>query len=167
MQRTSLLVRATAIALGGALLASSASGQTPAKVPSISARQYTSGSARLTVTGSFRIDEDVKLNTMASVSDGEYTWLQFGASGSDSANGLVTIGEGGVGIGPGLGKNGATAELEHCKGKLDITSSLVSGTYTCTGVTSYNSATRKMGTIELKIRFTAETSEGSVRPGGL
>ena len=34
----------------------------------------------------------------------------------------------------------------------------VSGAYTCTGVTSYNSATRKMGTIDVTIRFTAETA---------
>lgn len=155
MPRTTRLLCAAVTALGAMLLTSPLVGQAPAR---ISARQYTDGSAKLTVTGSFRIDEDVKLNKMASYSDGEYTWLQFGASGSDSANVLVTIGEGGIGIGPGLGKNGATAEGDNCKGKIEVTAALVSGAYTCTGVTSYNSATRKMGTIDLTIRFTAETA---------
>lgn len=148
---------ATAFTLAMSLLAAPVAGQTAAKIPAVSTRSYGGGSAKLTVTGSFRIDQDVDLNTKASYSDGEYTWLQFGASGSDSANVLVTIGADGFGIGPGLGKDGAIAEGEHCKGKIEVTASLVSGTYTCKGVTSYNTGTRKMGTIDLTIQFTART----------
>jgi len=155
MRRTSLLASVSACALAAALLPAPAAGQ---KLPKISTRMYAGGSATLTVTGSFRVDQDVALNKVASFSDGDYTWLQFGASGSDSANVLVTIGDG-IGIGPGLGKNTAIAEGDHCKGTLEVSASAVSGTYTCTGVTSYNTSTRKMGTIDLKIRFTAKTAD--------
>jgi hypothetical protein len=45
--------------------------------PAISARSYTSGSAIVKVTGSFQIDAEIPINTQASLSDGEMTWLQF------------------------------------------------------------------------------------------
>ncbi|MGH7713805.1 MAG: hypothetical protein ACREOG_21150 [Gemmatimonadaceae bacterium] len=64
-----------------------------ATFPSISAREYVSGSVRVKVTGSFSIDDEVAINTKASLSDGVVTWLQFGASGSDKPNALITYGE--------------------------------------------------------------------------
>lgn len=155
-----LLTRTTtAFTLATATLAAPAAGQTSARTPPISKREFESGSARLTVTGSFKIDQEVALNP-GSFAAGDYTWLQYGASGSDSANVLVTLGEDGYGIGPGLGKNGAIAEGDLCQGKTEVTGSLVSGNYSCKGVTSYNSSTRKMGTVDITIQFTAKTKEG-------
>ena len=60
-----------------ALLPSSACGQTSG-FPTISARQYSGGSAKVTVSGSATIDQEIPLNSQASYSDGEVTWLQFG-----------------------------------------------------------------------------------------
>src|SRR5690348_16502606 len=50
--------------------------------PTISGRQFTGGSAKVTVTGSTTITKEIPINTVASFSDGESTWLQFGASGA-------------------------------------------------------------------------------------
>ncbi|MEO7474226.1 MAG: hypothetical protein ABIY46_02735, partial [Gemmatimonadales bacterium] len=61
--------------------------------PSISERQFTGGSAKVTVTGSTTIAQEIPLNTQASYGDGEMTWLQFGASGSAEPNALITYGE--------------------------------------------------------------------------
>lgn len=127
------------------------------KPPVISQRTFVSGTAKLKVTGSFTINEDVDINKQASIADGEYTWLQYGSSGSDSANVLITVGADEVGIGPGKGKNGATAGADLCKGKLDVSRTMVSGTYKCTGVTSYNSSTRKMGEVDIEVSFTAKS----------
>jgi len=135
--RRALTRTTTACTLATALLAAPAAGQASATIPPISKRMYASGSAQLTVTGAFTVNATVELNP-GSYSDGDYTWLQYG-------------------IGPGLGKNGAIAEGDLCKGKTEVTASLVSGSYTCKGVTSYNSSTRKMGTIDITVRFTAVT----------
>jgi hypothetical protein len=151
-----LSLTTTAFTLATALLAAPAAGQSSDKIPSISKRMYASGSAQLTVTGSFTVNATVELN-QGSYSSGDYTWLQYGASGAEEANVLVTLGEDGYGIGPGLGKNGAIAEGDLCKGKTEVTASLVSGSYTCKGMTSYNSSTRKMGTVDITVRFTAVT----------
>jgi len=154
--RRALTRTTTACTLATALLAAPAAGQASATIPPISKRMYASGSAQLTVTGAFTVNATVELNP-GSYSDGDYTWLQYGVSGAEEANVLVTLGQDGYGIGPGLGKNGAIAEGDLCKGKTEVTASLVSGSYTCKGVTSYNSSTRKMGTIDITVRFTAVT----------
>ena len=70
-------------------LAAHAAGQT-GKTPTISARQYTGGSASVKVSGVVEIAAEVPLNTQASMSDGEMTWLQFGNSGSETPNALIT-----------------------------------------------------------------------------
>jgi len=129
-----------------------------AQVPQISKRTFSAGSAKLKVTGSFAIDEEIAINKQASIADEGQTWLQYGSSGSDSANVLVTVQPDEVGIGPGKGKQGATAGADQCKGKLVVTPALVSGNYKCTGVTSYNSKTRQMGTIDIEITFSANTA---------
>jgi hypothetical protein len=46
--------------------------------PAISERQFTGGSAKVTVTGSAKIDEDIAINTKASYGDGGMTWLHGG-----------------------------------------------------------------------------------------
>ena len=144
-----------------AALAAPAGAQTPDSiVPVISARQYTSGSANLTIKGSFQIDQNVAINTAASISDGEMTWLQFGISGSALPNLLITYGEDigdGVGVTAGKGKLTVTAGSEFCDGEVEVTATLISGHYTCTGVTSYDAATGRMGKVHVGISFTAKS----------
>ena len=80
-----------------------------AAVPIISARSYLGGSAKVAVTGSFQIGEDIPINTEASYSDGEMTWLQYGASGAEAPNALVTVSAEEDGVNTGLEKLAATA----------------------------------------------------------
>ena len=70
-----------------AVLASPAGGQTGG-FPTITSRYFAGGSAKVTVSGSVAIDQEVAINTNASFGDGEMTWLQFGASGSEAPNAL-------------------------------------------------------------------------------
>jgi hypothetical protein len=130
--------------------------------PTISQRQYTGGSARLTVTGAAAIDQDVAINTVASISDGESTWLQFGSSGAAEPNVLITYGETKeIGIIVGQGKLSATGgitpgEKSQCAGTVKVTASEVAGEYTCKGVTSYVPG-KGMGTVDIKVNFTAKS----------
>lgn len=146
------------VLLSGLFLAAMLAEPAAAQVPQISKRTFSGGSAKLKVTGSFVIDEEIGINKQASIADEGQTWLQYGSSGSDSANVLVTVQPDEVAIGPGKGKQGATAGADQCKGKLVVTQALVTGNYKCTGVTSYNSKTRQMGTIDIEITFTANTA---------
>ena len=138
-----------------------ASAQT-GRPPAISERQFTGGSAKVTVTGSAKIDEDIAINTKASYGDGEMTWLQFGASGSEAPNALITYGETGeIGITVGKGKLIATGgimpgEESECSGKVKVTATLISGEYVCAGVTSFDPATG-LGKVDIKVRFTAKS----------
>ena len=157
MRCSPFLSSAVAAGMLLALFASPAVGQAPNKVPPISARQFASGSAKVTVSGSFQIDEDVAINTAASVGDGEMTWLQFGNSGSDVPNALITFQNGDFGIIVGAGKSSATGESPQCAGKVEVTGALVSGNYACVGVVSFDRAKGKMGKIDIKIRFTAKS----------
>ena len=131
--------------------------------PAISARQYTGGSVHVTVTGSAKIEQEEPINPQASIGDGEMTWLQYGASGSESPNSLITYGQTGeVGVSVGQGKFTVTAgvtpgEKPQCDGKTEVTPSLVSGNYTCRGVTSYDAATGQMGKVDVVVHFTAKS----------
>lgn len=162
MRRFTLLSRVAATAVALAVLAPPANGQHHA-YPPISQRQFTGGSARLTVKGSAQIDQDVPINTKASYGDGESTWLQFGASGDAAPNVLVTYGETGeIGITIGKGRFSATGSITpgdtpQCTGKSDVTSTSVSGQYTCSGITSYDAGSGKMGEVDIEIRFTAKS----------
>ncbi|HEV8125311.1 MAG TPA: hypothetical protein VGP80_13780 [Gemmatimonadales bacterium] len=129
-------------------------------VPVISARTYVSGSVTVIVKGSFQMNQVIEINKPASISDGEMTWLQFGASGSSTGDVLVTYGEDigdGVGVHVGKGKPTATAGSELCTGDLTITASQLSGHYTCAGVVSYDSSTGTMGKVDIEISFTAKS----------
>ncbi len=131
--------------------------------PAISTRQFVAGSAKVTVTGPARIDQEIQINTKASYADGEMTWLQFGASGSDAPNALITYGETGeTGINVGKGKLTATGgivpgERSECSGTVQVTATLVSGQYSCVGVTSYDPATGGMGKVNIEVQFTAKS----------
>jgi hypothetical protein len=154
MLRTPTLVSVATIGLVLAGFASPLAGQA-GKPPTISSRMFTGGSARVTVKGSFQVDQDVAINTQASYGDGEFTWLQFGASGSAAPNALITYGDQGVGVNAAVGKRTAIAEGVNCSGKVDVTPKSVTGQYTCRGVTSFDAATGQMGKVDIEIRFTA------------
>ncbi|HUF36083.1 MAG TPA: hypothetical protein VMN37_09045 [Gemmatimonadales bacterium] len=140
---------------------SAAGGQTSG-FPTISARQYTGGSAKVTVSGSATIDQDIPLNAQASFSDGEVSWLQFGVSGAETPSSLITYGETKeIGISVGKGKFIATAgimpgEKSQCSGKVQVTETEISGDYTCAGVVSHDPAAG-MGKVDIKVRFTAKS----------
>jgi hypothetical protein len=124
-------------------------------VPKIGARGYVGGSAKVTVTGSFKINADIPINQQASMSDGEMTWLQFGASGSEEPNMLLTVSSYEVGFGVARGKATATAGAEDCTGDLVVGERQINGKYSCKGVTSYDPGTGQMGKVDIEIQFVA------------
>jgi len=154
---SSLLVTGLALALGPSLTMGQTSG-----FPTISARQFTGGSAKVTVTGSVKIEQEIGLNTQASIGDGEVTWLQFGASGSEEPNALITYGETKeIGVSVGKGKFIATGglipgEKSECSGTAKVTDTSIAGEYTCVGVVSHDPATG-MGKVNIKVSFTARS----------
>ncbi len=135
-------------------LSVSAAGQDVAKPPVISARSYVSGSAKILVTGSFQINEDVAINKQASFSDGEMTWLQFGVSGAETPNALVTVSPAEIGITVSRGKWVATAGAEACKGKMVVTAVSALGRYSCPGVTAHNPGVAGLGKVDIEFAFT-------------
>jgi hypothetical protein len=131
--------------------------------PVISARSFTGGSAVTSVTGAVQFEQDVPINTQASFGDGTSTWLQFGVSGAETPNVLITYGETGeTGIIVGKGKFSATAGVTpgvtppECTGKTEVTPAQVSGEYHCPDVVSYNAKTGKMDKVDIAVRFTAK-----------
>jgi hypothetical protein len=161
MRRLPLHPACVVLALVSTVLAPPAAAQTSG-FPTISERGYTGGSATVTVTGSSKISQEIPLNTKASFGDGESTWLQFGESGSAEPNLLITYGESKeIGVTIAQGKFLATGgimpgEKSQCSGKAQVTATLVSGDYTCTGVTS-KQAEGGMGSVDFKVRFTAKS----------
>lgn len=126
-------------------------------VPTISQRSYVAGSAQVTVTGAFSIDADIPINTQASMSDGEMTWLQFGVSGAAEPNMLLTVSSYEVGFGVARGKAIATAGAADCTGDLVVESQQVRGNYSCKGVVSYDPGSGQMGKVDIEIRFVARS----------
>ncbi len=131
--------------------------------PPITARQFARGSAQVKVTGAFIVDEQIAINTVSSIGDGEMTWLVFGASDSVQPNASIMFTDSNeIGIGVARGPLQATSgvggnEKPWCTGKVDVTAKRISGQYTCTGVTSYDQGSKKMGKVTIEIRFTAES----------
>jgi hypothetical protein len=132
-----------------------------AAYPPISARQFTDGSIEVRVTGPQNIDEEIPINSQASIGDGEVTWLQYGASGSESPNSLITYTQTGeVGVSVGKGKFIVTAgvtpgEKPQCEGKTEVAPTLITGNYTCRGVASYDAGTGTMGKVDIVVTFRA------------
>jgi hypothetical protein len=161
MRRIPFLSSVVATGLFLTVVPSPARGQTGGP-PTISARQFVDGSAKVTVSGSAQIDQEIAINTKASFGDGGMTWLQFGESGSEAPNLLITYGETGeIGISVGKGKFVATGgiipgEESQCSGKVQVNGTSVVGDYTCAGVVSHDPAT-KMGKVDIKVRFTAKS----------
>lgn len=161
MRRMPLLASAVAIGLASCLLGPSAAAQADG-FPTISGRTFTGGSAKVTVTGSTKIVQEIPLNTQASFGDGESTWLQFGASGAAEPNALITYGqtkETGISIGEGkfIVTGGIMpGEKSECSGKVSVTATLITGDYACTGLTS-KQASGGMGKVDIKVTFTAKS----------
>ena len=130
--------------------------------PTISARSFTGGSATVSVKGAVKFDQEIAINTQASIGDGEMTWLQFGVSGADTPNALITYGNGEVGVSLGRGKFVVTTgiapgEPPQCAGSTTVTGASVAGHYACPGVVSYDAASGKMGKVDVEVRFTAKS----------
>jgi len=127
------------------------------EVPTINARTFTGGSAQVNVSGMFTIDQDIAINTGASYGAGDFTWLQYGDSGAETPNALITVGDGEVGVNVGLGSYTATGTSEQCSWNFDVTDTTVSGTFSCTGVAGYNPTDGSLGTVDIEIAFTANS----------
>jgi hypothetical protein len=48
-------------------------------------------------------------------------------------------------------------EQPQCEGKTEVAPSLISGNYTCRGITSYDAATGMMGRVDVVLAFTARS----------
>lgn len=146
--------------IGALVLAKAAGAQA---YPPISARQFRSGSVKIVVTGSFTVNADVPINAQASIGDGEMTWLQFGVSGSSTPEALITYGQNQeTGITVGSGKNVATGgmmpgEKPTCTGNVQVTATLLSGHYVCKGLSSHNSSSGRLATVDVEVTFTARS----------
>ncbi len=127
------------------------------EIPVISARTYTTGHIRLRVSGHFDIDASPALDTKASISDGEYTWIQYGASGSEAPNATVTIGNGDMGVSVAVGRNIATGTSTDCSMTTSVTAASVAGHFTCPKITGYNQADGSMGDVKIEIDFEASS----------
>ena len=125
------------------------------EVPVISARTYATGHARLKVSGHFDIDASPELDTKASISDGGYTWIQYGTSGSETPNATVTIGNGDMGISVAVGRHVATGTSTECTMTTEVTAAKVGGHFQCPKVTGYNQADGSMGDVTIEIDFEA------------
>ena len=139
-------------ALDWAAIAGAAAG---VEVPVISARTYVGGSATVTVTGSFQLKAEIPINQQASMSDGEMTWLQYGASGSATGDVLVTVSLDEIGVSVGRDKKVATAGAADCTGRIDVAARLITGHYTCPGVTSHDPREMGLGKVNIEVRFSA------------
>ncbi len=127
------------------------------KVPVISARTYTAGDIKLKVSGFFEIDASPALNLPASISDGEYTWIQYGASGDAAPNATVTIGNGDMGISVAVGRYVATGTSTECTMHTNVTEKTVSGHFSCPKVAGSNQADSSMGDVKIEVVFSASS----------
>lgn len=125
------------------------------EIPVVSERTYKAGYMNLKVSGFFDINASPALDTVASISDGEYTWIQYGKSGEAPPAATVTIGNGDIGISVGVGRFVATGTTIECEITTEVTPSKVSGHYSCPKVSGYNTDTRVMGDVKIEADFEA------------
>ena len=143
--------------LSSPALAQAGKAKSPPDYPTISARSYTGGSITVKTTGAFLLDKEIPINDKASYSDGEKTWLQYGASGSKEGDVLITYGDQEIGIIFGSGSSTATAESQHCTGYAEVTAKSITGSYSCKGVTAYDRSTGKMSPVAVTVTFSAKS----------
>ncbi len=127
------------------------------EVPVISDRTYTTGHMQLSVSGHFNIDASPALDTKASISSGDYTWIQYGASGEAAPNATVTIGSGDMGISVAVGRYIATGTSTECTMTTNVTPTKVSGHFKCPKVTGYSQEDRSMGDVKIEVEFEANS----------
>jgi hypothetical protein len=127
------------------------------EIPVVSERTYTTGHIQLKVTGQFDIDASPALDTQASISSGDYTWIQYGASGGEAPNATVTIGNGDIGISVAVGRFVATGTTTECEMTTNVTPTSVSGHFICPKVTGYNQGDRTMGNVTIELDFEASS----------
>ena len=157
---TRLTALISAIALAGPAIPA---GAQESAYPPISKREVVGGSVKVKVTGAFTIDEEIQLSKKGGGGDGEMTWLPYGESGAAEPNVLITFTDTKeVGIVVARGKLTSTAgitpgEKSLCTGKVEVTPKLISGHYTCKGVSSYDPVTSSMGKVDIDVRFTAKS----------
>lgn len=145
---------ASKVAILAVIFSVPATGEDFLKPPVISARSYVSGSSKILVTGSFQINEVVAINKQASMSDGQLTRLQFGESGAESPNALVTVSPEEAEITVSRGKWVATVGSKACKGKMVVTEVSALGRYSCPGVTAHNPGVSGLGKVDIEFAFT-------------
>ncbi len=125
----------------------------------ISPRTYTGGTVTVKGSGFFEVDGSQSLNVPASISDGVKTWLQYGVSGSPGLDVLFTnsldLAEHGIMVGVGSNTVTTTSTSGECQTQVDVTPTLITGRYICTGSTGYNSQTGQMGEVDVEIEFSA------------
>jgi hypothetical protein len=125
----------------------------------ISPRTYTGGTVRAKVKGFFEVDGSQTLNLPASLTDEDQTWLQYGVSGSQELDVLFTnssaMAEHGVTVGMGPWSVTTTSTSGECKTEVDVTPTLVTGRYSCSGSTGYNNQTHEMGKVDVEVEFSA------------
>jgi hypothetical protein len=127
------------------------------EVPVVSARTYVSGQMKIDVSGHFDIDDVIQLDPVASISDGDYTWIQYGTSGGEAPNATVTIGGGDISVSVAVGRYVATAASTDCEMETDVTPTSVTGHFTCPEVSGYNQADRSMDNVAIEVEFDAGT----------
>ncbi|HEX5766515.1 MAG TPA: hypothetical protein VFY27_13195 [Woeseiaceae bacterium] len=127
------------------------------EVPVVSARTYVSGQMEIDVSGHFEIDGVMELDRVASISDGDYTWLQYGTSGGEAPNATVTIGGGDISVSVAVGRYVATATSTECEMETDVTPTSVTGHFNCPEVAGYNQDDRSMENVAIEVEFDAGT----------
>lgn len=125
------------------------------EIPVVSERTFTAGYIQLRVSGQFDIDASPALDTRASISSGDYTWIQYGTSGGEAPNATVTIGNGDIGISVAVGRYLATGTTTECEMTTNVTPTTVSGHFVCPKVTGYNQGDRSMGNVTIELDFEA------------
>jgi hypothetical protein len=131
--------------------------------PPISARNLTKGSITITVTGAFTMNVTLPLSAKGGFGDGQMTWIPFGDAGTAAPNALITftdMGEVGIHVAQGtlqaVGGIGGN-EKPWCTGKVDVKPKLITGEYSCIGISSHDKATDRMGKVNVTVKFTADS----------
>ena len=146
---------------GAATQAPQAGKSGPSEVVRISPRTYKDGSATVKVSGFFAANGSPRLNVPASFTADGSTWLQYGVSGAQELNVLITnaedSGENGVNIGVGSYTVTGTSTSGECKRRFEVTPTKVTGHYQCKGSTGYDKASGQMGKVDIEVDFDASS----------
>jgi hypothetical protein len=154
---------AAAQTAGAATQAPQAGRSGTSEVVRISPRTYKAGSATVRVSGFFTANGSSQLNIPASTTADGSTWLQYGASGAQELNVLITnsedSGENGVNVGVGSYTVTGTNTSGECQPRFEVTPTKVTGHYQCKGSAGYDKSTGKMGNVDVEVDFDASSPE--------